>query len=614
MKSLTITGAGGLLALTAIAGLPPTAKRIAAPTMERVWQPTAMQEVWDVSPDGKLVAFIDWTNGDLLVHDLATGTDRNLTKKGTYQQNPNEAEGGVFSRDGRLIAYVWWEAKGRQNVLRVIGVDGSGMKDLYAKPGSDAWPLSFTATGGVLAELDSGKTRSLVIVPTAGGSLKTLKTFDVSNRNLAAVLSPDEKFIAYSLTEGGGVDFKRDIVIAATADGKEVARLRNAADDAPRRWTKDGALLFTSDRNGSPGLWSQPMNGGKPTGSAKLLRGDLWRMANIHFTDDGRFFLDIQGGDRDVVVVPFDAGAPKQGGQPVSVSGKPGELYSSAQFSPDGKYVAFMKAEREGVQYNKLVIRSLSSDETREFLPRFGRPVRPTWIPGQQALVFQGNDRNNHPAIFRLDLRTGEAKPLITGTSSPVALSPDGRTLYYSPFVQGDSAVRRMVVFDMATSRERTLYTAQPNTYIPAHSVSKDGKTLIAMTSPFAHGRIGGGPRGIIAISTVTGEAHSLTSGIPYDSTKQEVRAMGFTADQRSYVVMVVATQPDTSMTLWRVPLAGGPGVSIGQAPAGLRLNGAAGPWLNPDASRMVYVAGSVRLELWLNDDPALRGQIASRR
>jgi Tol biopolymer transport system component len=612
MKRFMITGAGALVAIMAIAAVAPSARHHASSTGERVWQPTADQDMYDLSPDGKLVAYIDWSTGNLMVHDLVTGGDRDVTKKGTYKQNPNEAESGVFSRDGRMIAYEWWEKKGRQDALRVIGIDGSGMKEFYRKPGVGVWPLSFSANGGVLTILDSTKTRTLAIVPPSGPP-KVIKVLGAMNRNLTAVLSPDENYLAY--TEPG-VDFKRNIVIIATADGKEITRLRNPADDAPERWMKDGSLVFTSDRNGAPGLWSQPMSAGKPAGAAKLIRGDPWRLAGVKVTDDGRLFTDVQSGDRDVFTIPFDANATAQTGQRLSASGKPGERYSNAQFSPDGKYVVFMKRERDGLQYNKLVIRSLSSDETREFLPRVFAPLRPHWIPGQQALTLQGNDKDNQPNIYRFDLRAGESTLLVANTASPVAFSPDGKTMYYSPFIPGDSALRRMVAFDMATRRERVIYTAPANTYIPAHSVSRDGKTLVAMSSEFAHGRIGGDPRGVIAISTLNGAAHSLTSGIPYDSTKQHVRAIGFTSDQRSFVVMVVGTGDDNTLSLWRVPLAGGAGVPIGHAPDGLELNGAgsATSWLNPAGTRMVYVAGSIGRELWLNDDPALRSQLSSRR
>ena len=580
---------------------------------ERVWQPTARQEMFDVSPDGKLVLYVNWDTGNLMVHDLATGADRDITRKGTYQQSPDEADGGVFSRDGRLVAYEWWEGRTRQDVLRVSNIDGTGIKDFYRSPGVSVWPIAFTSTGGLLAVLDSAKTRFLVIIPGNGGKPALLKQLSPINRHLAAVLSPDEKFVAYTEPVE---DFKRDIVVANVSDGKEITRIRNPADDVPIRWTKDGSLVFTSDRNGSPGLWIQSMSGGKTTGSPRLLRGDLWRLGNVFLTAKGQFFYGVQAGDREVFTAPFDAMSDKSPGPPIGVTGKPGEQYSSATFSPDGKYVAFMKREREGLQYNKLVIRSLSSDETREFLPRVFAPSRPVWIPGAQAILLQANNQNGQPSLFRFDLRTNEAKSVVSNTSSPVAFAPDGKTMYYSPHVAGDSSPRRIVAHEMASGHERVIYTAPPNVYIPVHAISADGKTVIAMSSGFAHGRVvGGGPYGIRAISIATGTARSLTAGIPYDSTKQQARAMGFTRDQREFVVMT-GTDGDKTLSLWRVPLAGGPAVAIGHAPTGIELtgSGSTSPWLNADATRLVYIAGTTRLELWMADEDALRTTPPARR
>ena len=610
MRLSLLAGASALLALTTVAPL-----RTTKSSAERVWQPTKDQDVYDVSPDGKLVAYIDWSTGNLMVHDLATGADRDVTKKGTYQQSEDEANNGVFSSDGRLLAYEWWEDKARQDVLRVIGVDGSGVKTLYRKPGVSVWPFAFTSKGGVLTILDSAKTRWLVIVPATGGSPKLLKTLDGENRQLAVVLSPDEKYFAYTV-HVTGADRKRDIVIANTSDGAEVAQLRNPGDDVPKRWGNDGSLILMSDRGGSPGLWSQPMNGAKPSGAAKLLRGDLWRVSDLYVTRDGRIFYRAQTGDRDVMMTGFDAASGVQG-RPMGISGKPGESYSNAGFSPDGKYVAFMKREGEGLHYNKLLIRSVASEEVREFLPRIQAPFSPIWIPGEQAVVIRGNDRDGNQGLYRFDLRTSQATPIVPKTSSPVAISADGKTMYYSPFVPGDSALRRMVARDLASGRERTIYTAAVGSYIPAHSVSRDGKTLIAMSSAFAHGRIGGAPRGIIAIDIATGAARSITAGIPYDSTKQSVRALGFTADQRAFITLILAPDtPNKPESMWRIPLNGGAAVSIGRPPSDIELAGAgsAGSWLNADATRMVYVAGSIRTELWMLDDAVLRSQISSRR
>jgi hypothetical protein len=40
---------------------------------------------------------------------------------------------------------------------------------------------------------------------------------------------------------------------------------------------------------------------------------------------------------------------------------------------------------------------------------------------------------------------------------------------------------------------------------------------------------------------------------------------------------------------------------------------GSAGPWINSNATRMVYIAGSIRRELWMLDDPQIRAQFTGR-
>src|SRR5688500_17679973 len=47
-------------------------------TQRRIWVLGEMDDVYDVSPDGRLAGYIDWRTGDLCIRDLANGTSRNL--------------------------------------------------------------------------------------------------------------------------------------------------------------------------------------------------------------------------------------------------------------------------------------------------------------------------------------------------------------------------------------------------------------------------------------------------------------------------------------------------------------------------------------------------------
>ncbi|HET7373061.1 MAG TPA: hypothetical protein VFJ20_06725, partial [Gemmatimonadaceae bacterium] len=70
------------------------------------------------------------------------------------------------------------------------------------------------------------------------------------------------------------------------------------------------------------------------------------------------------------------------------------------------------------------------------------------------------------------------------------------------------------------------------------------------------------------------------------------------------------------TLTLWRVPLAGGAAAELGPAPKGIEFNDrqTTGSWLSPDATRLVYVGGSLKTELWVIDEPSIRAELATRQ
>jgi Tol biopolymer transport system component len=63
-------------------------------------------------------------------------------------------------------------------------------------------------------------------------------------------------------------------------------------------WTPDGrAVLFVSDRTGSPGLWMQPVADGRAAGDPQLLTQDLGRVANVWaMTPQGAYIYFRQTG------------------------------------------------------------------------------------------------------------------------------------------------------------------------------------------------------------------------------------------------------------------------------------------------------------------------------
>ena len=129
-------------------------------TVRRVW--TASQYVGlsgsSVSPDGRYQTFIDWTTGDLAVHDFVTGENRRVTNKGPFSKVPEFAEFFMqFSRDGKQLAYIW-DRNGYE--LRLINLDGSASRLIYRNEEWEVLAFDWSADGKYIA----------AVVPKAGGT------------------------------------------------------------------------------------------------------------------------------------------------------------------------------------------------------------------------------------------------------------------------------------------------------------------------------------------------------------------------------------------------------------------------------------------------------------
>jgi imidazolonepropionase-like amidohydrolase/Tol biopolymer transport system component len=122
-----------------------------------------------VSPDGKLVVYS--ALGRLYVRQLPQGEPRRLTGDNVLELFPS------FSRDGQWIVYTTWSDADRGRV-RVIKPDGSGARDVVAKPGHYVEP-SFSPDGQKIVYRHAGdddirgplygEGAGVYVVPAAGG-------------------------------------------------------------------------------------------------------------------------------------------------------------------------------------------------------------------------------------------------------------------------------------------------------------------------------------------------------------------------------------------------------------------------------------------------------------
>ena len=213
-----------------------------------VW--STLTRAWgSVSADGRWIAFQS-EQGDLAIHDLVTGQDRLLTNYGPRDKRPGEAENGVFSPDGKRVAYQWRVYKTYTPEIRVVNVDGSGERTLYQHDkATHAFPWVWTPDGAaVLASVirTDPLEGQMLRISAADGSVQVLSTGKGLSRSMA--FSPAGRFLAFTL---------RDDIYALDlqSPGGEKAPAPLVEDGMENRllgWSPDGNhILFVCDRTGA---------------------------------------------------------------------------------------------------------------------------------------------------------------------------------------------------------------------------------------------------------------------------------------------------------------------------------------------------------------------------
>jgi eukaryotic-like serine/threonine-protein kinase len=207
------------------------------------------------TPDGRLVYASDASgasgNRDLWIMDQDGSNQQQLTSDAGDNVQP------VVSPDGRYIVFVSDRKDVRHNLWR-IDIDGGNVKQLTS--GSfDRNPV-FSPDGRWIIYASMGISHpNLWKVSIDGGeAVKLTDKFSV-----APAISPDGKTIAcYYWDEKPETQLGIALI---PFEGGQPTKMLNLPS-AIVRWTPDGsALTYVDSRSGVSNIWSQPIDGGKPT-------------------------------------------------------------------------------------------------------------------------------------------------------------------------------------------------------------------------------------------------------------------------------------------------------------------------------------------------------------
>jgi Tol biopolymer transport system component len=569
-----------------------------------------------VSADGRYLSFArEGQYEELFVRDLVSGEDRLLAGR------PGEvgAHGAPISPSGSEVAYSW--SIERATEIRVVRLDGSGLRVLYREAGVSANPQDWSANGQeILVQLVNRQAQKagLGVLTAATGSLREIKPaamrYDPSGPFGTARFSPDERWIAFDALAAPG-SATRDIFIVS-ADGRlEAPLVTHAGNNHLLDWTPDGRrVLFASDRAGTWDLWATPIREGKPAGPPEIVRQDVGPvLMSAGLTQDGSLHYVLNGWENDVYLTTMGTSGTVE--QTVKVATKLAPD-STTQWSPDGRYLVY--ASGEGRQEDPLVLVVRNSDtavESRHPLKVTGfHSFRPSWSPDGRSVLSQGRSeeyrgaRSDSQGLYRVDIETGEAMPLLqTGVLCPPGCvewgiwSPTGEAI----FARWGNP-QRVVARDLQSGTERELYrnAATGVEEISLLAVSSDGKWLA-----IAWGDYNVGERaGVKVMSTAGHDVRDLLLLPGLADYWMPLFAMAWAPDSR-HLIYASTRRGDKRIELKRVSIDGGLPEDLGLALEGVWPYGMS---VHPDGRRIVFSAGSpTREELWVLPEVVTAGRNA---
>ena len=557
----------------------------------QVWAGRDADLTGSPSADGRSLSTTDWKTGDVAIRDLATGEMRRVTKTGDVMQSSIFALNAIYSPDNQRIAYAWYDPKKFQGFdLWLTGVDGTGTRLLYHDESASVFPDAWTPDGkNIIAEVSASKekVKQIVLVSAANGSARVLKSSILDRISMKISVSPDGRSLVYDMPQADG---KRDIFLFSLPDGPETRLVEHPADDGVPIWQPDGErVLFMSDRTGGAALWAQKVVEGKAVALPELVKQDIGgSFVPMGFTKNGALYYGIATDISDVYVATFDLKTRRVLEPPAPISQLMVGTRYLASWSPDGKYLAYLRMRTPGTPGHTIIIRTFDGGEERSLHVDASTIRRLVWAPDGTALIFPGLDRERRPGVFQLDIKSGAVSTLFHAGPDVVipqaGVTPDGKSLVYLAMniVSGSQPI---VVRDLQTGQEKVITNPSPTP--TGMALSPDGQQVAVTTADEASGRH------TLMVVPVAGGAAREIYGV--DRPRAIVRLPSWTPDGRQ-ILCAITLQDKREYFL--VPADGGEPQTFATPMSGITDFS-----FHPDGRRAAFSAGQSQSEVWVMEN-----------
>lgn len=545
---------------------------------------------YGISPDGRYISYTDWNGGLLGVYEIATGKKRYLDEKGSQI-----VLGSCWSPDGEWIAYnamneeEFWD-------LRIIGHEGSEPRILYKNKENFIHPVGWSPDGQYvlvcLGRTDGVKVFDLhiALVSVEDGSVYIVKTLDHPDPTgaVGVVFSPDGRYLAYDFSPEKGSPF-RDIFVISKDGKDEVSLIKHPADDYLLSWTPDGnSILFISDRRGTQDMWIIGIEEGKPKGEPVRIKSNMGSISSLGFSKEGSFFYGLYTGQRDVFLAELDAEKGVLTSYPRKVVKRNLGENCSPDWSPDGKYMAYVS---RGRAINSLRVISIETDEEREVSHPDARwfagiSYGLRWSPDGRLLLALGIDHEGNTNAYITDVSTGKSTTVKLEMSGEKLFHPawskDGKTIYYLD-TSWKKNLTRIMAHDIETGKSRELGNDSNNPLWL--DISPDGKKL-AYAVPNMEFKA-------TVLRTIP-----VSGGDKYDvaEIQGKVSALNWGPDGRS---LYCYKEGEEVSELWNFPVDRGDPKKLYET----KEYGFSELRFHPDGKRFAFSMQNLRYEIWVMDN-----------
>ena len=459
--------------------------------IKQVWAGSDVDNYGSVSLDGKYLSFVDWDTGDLALRNLKTRENQRITHEATWEKPQQFADINKISPDGKQIAYYWYNENGTAD-LRVINLRDKSQITLANSKDGEIYPCLWFANGEKIIVQRSGEKVNvpwqLSSINVNTGESQVLKEFKNSFFTNVS-LSPDEKYLAYgfpNVKNNGNSDIN-----LLSIDGKnEIPLIKHPANDRLLGWLPGKKeVLFISDRSGTWDLWAVPVIDGTPSEDAKRIYIDIGEIQPMGLTENGNCLFSFSRRIFNTYIAPFNVNT----GELNEQSGK--TIFGSnfqAKWSPDGKYLAYIKEDHKVDNPWILIVQDLKTGEERKFATDMFTVHAPCWSPDGNSILILGRPKRQKFAakgynggIYLVDVKTGQTNEILllsdyefkrpADSSSPISdiqWSLDGKSIFYLFFTD------RLVKHDLESGKDEVLYE---HSHFNRNTLSRspDGKSLI---------------------------------------------------------------------------------------------------------------------------------------